>query len=261
MATYAVLGATGNCGTALIENILRKEDAQLKAYCRNERKLISRIPQLNDNKRVQIYEGSIYDTDLLAECIRDTRAVFHVVTTNDNVPGCRIGLDAAKSIVAALEKIRHTLPASTDLPKIVLLSSSTIDDHLSRHMSRFFRSILLKSASSVYEDLRQTEAFLRTHEDWVTTIFMKPGGLSCDIQRGHQLHLDQDESFISYLDLAAGMIEAVDDLEGRYDMQNVSIINTNGSAAFPRGTPMCIVVGLLRHFFPFLHTYLPSTGP
>ncbi len=95
----------------------------------------------------------------------------------------------------------------------------------------------------------------------VKTVFIKPGGLSVDVQRGHQLDLDHDESFVSYLDLSAGMIEAADDQEGRFEMRNVSVVNKNGAAKFPTGTPMCILTGLARHFFPFLHDYLPSTGP
>jgi putative NADH-flavin reductase len=260
-ATYAVLGATGNCGTALIDNLLRTEDAKVNAYCRNKTKLIQKVPYLDGNKRVQVYEGSIYHIDLLAECVRGTRAIFHVVTTNTNVPGCSVGLDTAKSIVSALGKIRADSQPDVALPRVVLLSSSTIDDYLSRHMSRFFRAILLTSASHVYEDLRRTEAFLRSQEDWFSTIFMKPGGLSVDIQRGHRLNLDEDESFISYLDLSAAMIEAANDPEGRFDMKNVSVVNTNGAAKFPPGTPICILTGLARHFFPFLHPYLPSTGP
>jgi hypothetical protein len=90
---------------------------------------------------------------------------------------------------------------------------------------------------------------------------MKPGALSVDKQRGHALSLTEEGSPLSYLDLAAAMVEAVDDPDGRYDMQNVSVVNTNGRAKFPTGTPMCILMGLISHFFPFLHDYLPSTGP
>nr|A0A411PQN7.1 RecName: Full=Oxidoreductase AgnL4; AltName: Full=Agnestins biosynthesis cluster protein L4 [Paecilomyces divaricatus]QBG38884.1 oxidoreductase [Paecilomyces divaricatus] len=261
MATYAVLGATGNCGTALIDNLLRTEGAQIHAFCRNKPKLMQKMPALVDHKRVQIYEGSIDDIDLLAECIRGTRAIFHVVTTNDNVPGCQVGLDTAQSIIAALESLQALEPEGTKPPKIVLLSSGTIDDHLSRHMPSFFRRILRAAASHVYEDLRRTEAFLRAQPDGVSTIFIKPGGLSIDVQRGHALNLDRDESFVSYLDLAAAMIEAADDPDDRFDGKNVSVANTNGAARFPMGTPLCILTGLARHSFPWLHRYLPATGP
>lgn len=261
MATYAVLGATGNCGIALIDNLVRRKDVKVNAYCRNKAKLIAKLPQVGNDKRVQVYEGSIYNIDLLVHCIRDTQVIFHVVTTNDNVPGCHVSLDTAKSIISALEKTKVNSKVGTKMPKIVLLSSSTIDDHLSRHMAWWFRLILRTSASNVYADLQRTEEFLRSQHELVSTIFMKPGGLTVDVQHGHQLSLDHDESFVSYLDLSAAMIEAADDTENRFDMRNVSVINLNGSAKFPKGTPMCILMGLVRHFFPFLHPYLPPTGP
>ncbi|KAM5453553.1 Oxidoreductase AgnL4 [Microsporum audouinii] len=260
MSAYAILGATGNCGTALIDNLLRTEGAKINAYCRNKAKLIQKVPEVANNKRIQVYEGSIYDIDLLAECIRGTRAIFHVVTTNDNVPGCCVGVDTAKTIIAALQKLKMHGQLSV-APKILLLSSGTIDDNLSRHMPWWFRSILRTSASHVYEDLRRAEGYLRAKEDLVSTIFIKPGGLAVDAQRGHELNLDHDESFVSYLDLASGMIEAANDDTGQFDMKNVSVVNRNGSAKFPSGTPICIAAGLMRHFFPFLHAYLPSTGP
>lgn len=149
------------------------------------------------------------------------------------------------------------------LPRLILLSSATIDDHLARHMPGWFRPIMLAVASNVYEDLRRAEAYLRSQSDWLSVIYVKPAGLSLDISRGHRLMLDDEESFISYADLAWGIIEAADDDEGRYDGRNIGVVNkTRGvGAKFPRGTPVCILLGLVRHFFPWLHPYLPSTGP
>lgn len=263
MATYAILGSTGNCGSAIIQNLLQSPQNKIHAYCRNKAKLHRLLPQVVDNKQVRVFEGSIYDVELLADCVRGTKAVFLVVTTNDNIPGCRLSQDSAAAVIQALQKIKAESGAGVKLPKLLLLSSATIDDHLSRDMPAWLRPILLASASNVYADLQRTEEFLRSHADWVSTIFIKPAGLSPDISRGHKLTLDEEESFISYLDLSAGMIEAANDEEGRYDGRNVGVVNkTRGvGAKFPRGTPMCILMGLMRHLFPWLHPYLPSTGP
>lgn len=260
---YAILGATGNTGAALIQNLLRHQNTTINAYCRNKAKLLRLLPEVSDNKRVSVFEGSMNDVDLFASCIAGCRAVFLVVTTNDNVPGCRLSQDLAQTVIHALEKIRSEHAGSTPakMPKLVLLSSATIDEHLNRDMPGWFKPIMKTAASYVYDDLKATEKILRAQQDWVTTIFIKPGGLSIDQQRGHKLSLDKQESFISYLDLAAAMIEAADDADGQYDMKNVGVVNTGGSAKFPPGTPLCITVGLLRHFFPWLHPYLPSTGP
>ncbi|KUI60169.1 Oxidoreductase AflX [Cytospora mali] len=252
--TYAVLGSTGNCGTALIENLLKKPGNRIHAYCRNRSKLLRLLPDTKEGGRVKIFEGSIHDVELLTSCIRNCRAVFLVVSTNDNIPRCRVGQDIAAAIIRALQSLRHQSegPGGRDggdssqgathtvMPKLVLLSSGTIDDNFSRSVPFMLRPILHRSASHVYNDLIETEKLLRAQEDWLTTIYVKPGALSVDLQRGHALSLtDQDEGAVSYLDLAAAMIEAADDADGRYDMKNVSVVNTNGSAKFPAGTPLC----------------------
>lgn len=261
MATYAVLGATGNCGTALIQNLLRSSSANIHAYCRNKAKLIELLPEVASSEQVRIFQGSIQDIPLLTSCVRDCRAIFLVVSTNVNVPGCRIGQDTAIGVIRALERLNAESAPGMRMPKLVLLSSATLDDQLSRHVPSWLRSLLLLAISNVYNDLRETEKLLRAQQDWLSTIFIKPGALSVDKQRGHALSLTEEDGPLSYLDLAAAMIEAVDDPDGRYDMRNVGVVNTNGRAKFPAGTPMCILTGLIRHFFPFLHPYLPSTGP
>ena len=61
--TYAVLGATGNCGTALTQLLLKDPNAHIRAFVRNEAKLISLIPSVVDNKNVEVVKGSIHDIE------------------------------------------------------------------------------------------------------------------------------------------------------------------------------------------------------
>jgi hypothetical protein len=263
MATYAILGSTGNCGSALIKNLLQSPQNTVHAYCRNQTKLYNLLPEVVDNKQVKVFQGDFRDVELMADCVRGTKAVFLCVTTNDNIPGCRVSQDSATAVIAALKKIKAESRPGLKLPKLLLFSSATIDDHLARNMPGWFRPIMLAAASNVYTDLRLAEEFLRSQSDWISTIFIKPAGLSLDVSRGHRLTLDEEESFMSYLDVSAGMIEAAQDEEGRYDGRNVGVVNkTRGvGAKVPKGTPMCILMGLVRHFFPWLHPYLPATGP
>lgn len=259
--TYAVLGATGNCGSSLVQVLLQNPSTVIHAYCRNEKKLAQKLPEEVKSERVRIFEGSIDNVGLLVNCVRGCKAVFLVVTMNDNLPGCRVAEDAAHGVVTALKKIKAETTPAPPMPKLVVLSSATIDPHLSRRMPRWFHPIMIRAGSYVYEDLRVQEAFLRAQQDWLSTVFIKPGGLAIDRARGYKLDFDEHDSFIAYLDLAAAMVEAADDMDGRYDMKNVSVVNTGGSAAFPRGTPACILYGLLSHYFPWLHPYLPKSGP
>ncbi|KAE8838634.1 hypothetical protein CFE70_005869 [Pyrenophora teres f. teres 0-1] len=261
MTTFGILGATGNCGTALLELLLSTTDVKIKAYCRSKDKLFRLFPAAADNSRVEVFTGSILDADLLGKAMWGCTAVFLTATTNDNIPGCHISQDLASTVIKALQSWRSSNQEHPPIPKLLQLSSATIDPWLSRK-NPWVNAIVRRSAFHVYRDLELSEAILRKHEDWLTTIYIKPGGLSVDVQRGHKLTLDEEESFVSYLDIAGGMIEAAQDPDGRWDNKNVGVINANGKAKFPSGTPKCIIVGLITYYFPFLYPYLPSgTGP
>lgn len=237
MSSFTILGATGNCGTALLNLLLQSDASSIKVYCRTKEKLVRLVPQAAHDARVQVYTGSILDVDLFAKAVRGSQAVFLTASTNDNIPGCHISQDLAKTVIKALEQNRaidDDTPVT--MPKLVLLSSATIDPWISRK-SPWINAVVRRSAWHVYHDLELAEDFLRSHEDWVTTIYIKPGGLSVDAQRGHKLSLDDEESFVSYLDIAAGMIEAGTDKDGKWDLKNVGVVNAGGKAKFPPGTP------------------------
>lgn len=122
---------------------------------------------------------------------------------------------------------------------------------------------MLAAASYVYKDLRLAKKLMRSQFTWLCSVFIKPAGLSPNVSRGHWLTLDKEESFISYLDLSAGVIEAAQDPEGRYEGRKVGVVNAKRGvgAKFTKGTPICVLTGLTRHLFPWLHPYLPTTGP
>ena len=196
---YAVLGSTGNCGTALIKNLQRNDQARINAYCRNRLKLLRLLPDIKDGGRTNIFEGSIDDRELLVSCLRGCRAVFLCVSTNDNIPGCCMAQNTALAVIEALRGIREQDNA-IDLPKLVLLSSGTVDDKFSRKMPGLLLWVLLRSASHVYNDILQAEKLLRAENSWLTTIYVKPAMLSVDVQRGHALNLhEQDAKPLSYL--------------------------------------------------------------
>lgn len=133
-------------------------------------------------------------------------------------------------MIAALE--RKKSEKEYTIPRLVLLSSATIDPWISRK-SPWVNTIVRRSAWHVYHDLELAEAFLRQHEDCAPCVYIKPGGLSVDVQRGHRLTLDEEESFVSYADIAAGMVEVADSGKGEWNNKNVGVVNANGKARFP----------------------------
>ncbi|GIJ83217.1 hypothetical protein Asppvi_001737 [Aspergillus pseudoviridinutans] len=69
-------------------------------------------------------------SNLLTDCLRGSRAVFLGVSTNDNIPGCRMGQDTALGLIKRWKPIRAE--SRCHYPE-TRRSSNTIDDQLSQH--------------------------------------------------------------------------------------------------------------------------------
>ncbi|KAK3117869.1 hypothetical protein LTR53_000282 [Teratosphaeriaceae sp. CCFEE 6253] len=233
-STYAVLGATGSTGSSIVKVLLQKDDVSIHALVRSKAKLFRTIPSIERDPRLQVYEGDITKIDVLVDCIKNTKAVFMTVALNANQPGCTIAQDTTRSVLAALERMRQDDP-DCELPLLIVLSSSSISEKLSADLPKLAHRILLMGASYIYADLRQAEALLRAQEHWgVKSVFIKPGGLVHDAQKGHELSTERQQTFLSFLDLAAGMIEVADAKRGSWDMadhlQDSSVAELTGIA-------------------------------
>lgn len=252
MASYAILGATGNVGSAILKVLLQSQDQiQIHAYCRSKQKLAKLSPGVLEDKRVKIFEGRLEDSELLANCLRGTRAVFLAIAVIGNKQGNTIAIDTAHQVVSALEKLRSE-NNNARLPRLVVLSSASTEHRLMSETPHFLLDILYTAFSNVYNDLKEAEKFLRS-KDWIAATFIKPGALSFDEQRGHALSLTQAKSPVSYLDLAAGMIEAAENEQ--YEGKAVAV-NATGNVAFPWDAPVNLVKGLVCHFLPALYPYV-----
>ena len=100
MPTYAVLGATGVTGQALLNILLESPKNTVNAYVRSKAKLLKLFPQHQGNDNLRIFEGPLTDVEVIADCITNTSAVLSVLGAPDNEPGIHVGQDAAHSIVA-----------------------------------------------------------------------------------------------------------------------------------------------------------------
>jgi hypothetical protein len=250
---YAVLGCTGSTGGALVTILLQKPNTNIHAYCRSKQKLLRQFPGIGDNKNVTIFDGPLEDTELIAKCLSGTRAAFLAVALNENQPGCSISIETAKVVVSALKKLRTR---DEHLPKLIVLSSSSTEHRLVQQVPQIIESILYRAFSNIYDDLKDAEKYLRSHEELVSSSFIKPSALSHDSRKGHSLSLENSRGPMSFLDLAAGMIEVADDEEGKYDMQSLTVNPTAPDVAFPWEAPGCIFRGLTFHFFPWAYRLL-----
>lgn len=257
MPTFAILGATGTTGQAILTLLEKDPTAKIHCFVRNARKLYGQTPHLDlrTNKRVNVFEAPLTDIAALATCIAPCDAVFMCVATNENSPGCSIALDAAHSVVAALSHIRCVQKSEAPLPRIVVLSSGTINDHLCRETPAIAWWLVWIGLKYIYEDLIKAEAYYRLHKSWITVVFVQPGGLVEDVQAGHAVSTEKESTgFLSFLDLAAGMIECgmKDRSATEWDWLGVSVLPT-GNTRFNFMAPVAILKGCVWTALPSLY--------
>ena len=211
-------------------------------------------PNICSSPNVTIFEGNISNIDVLRKCITGTRAVFLAVAASVTAPGTRTAQDQAEAVVSALDAMRKQSP-DTKLPTLIMLSSSETDAKFSESIPWPIRNILFASNYYIYIDLIEAEKYLRARDDWISTVFMKPGGLSNDVRRGHILSTETQQTFLSYSDLAAGMVEVAEEGDGRFDGKNVSVLS-QGKAKIEWSALLVLARGLLVYLFPWLYRYL-----
>ena len=171
-----------------------------------------------------------------------------VTGMNENVPGMRLAQETAHAVVAALCRNRNNNPAYKP-PRLLVLSSASMNEKI---MPPSLASTVAHHAfSHIYEDLGFAERYLRLHESWLNVIFVQPGGLTTDIQKGHQVSLSECSGFVSYLDLAAGMIELAGTTE--YDWKGVCVMATAKDVKFEKNAPPQALRGLVWHYAPQLY--------
>lgn len=237
MPTFAVLGATGSTGQALLNILLQSPKNTVNAYVRSKAKLQKLSPQYQGNKNLHLFEGALTNVAVLADCISHTSAVLCVLGSNENEPGIRVAQDAAHSIVAACCRLR-TQDSNVTIPRIIFLTSATINPHLCRDLPFGARWALHTSFSYVYADLEQAEAYLALHKDWLDVTFIQPGGLIHDTPKGHALSLERQQTFLSYPDLAAGMIEVATASGEEYSWKGVSVVPTSNDTKVEWRVPL-----------------------
>lgn len=193
----------------------------------------------------------------MANCISNTSAVLSALGANENIPGVHVAQDAAHSIVAACSELRNRDP-NVKLPKILFLTSASINPHLCREMPSIAVWLLHTALSYIYEDLEYAEAFFRLQKSWLDVTFIQPGGLVQDTRKGHSLSLERQQTFLSYPDLAAGMIEAATAKEGEYSWKGVSVVPTSNDTKIEWRVPLYVANGLLAHYLPSVFSLAKS---
>lgn len=334
MASYAILGATGQTGSHILQLLLRDHpSAEINVLVRSRTKLEALLDSPSSYSssslsgstyddvasRVHIYEGTITDVPVVTACLRGVKTAFLTVATLYNVPRTRVAQDQAEAVVAALEDLRRQQqggessdgvvdtmnrdsskgkhgdrntttkvvaqkdasllserPPTTNtmkdekindnnsnkndlrLPLLVMISSAeTQIDPFCLAIPGPVRDFLFCCNYWIYTDLMAAEAYLRRRgAGWLDVVFFKPGGIAHDVQRGHVLSTRESQTFVSFWDVAAAMIECGSE-ENREALAGKSVsVLSRGKARLPLGTPLVLLKNLTGYLFPRLYEWL-----
>ncbi|KAL4945004.1 hypothetical protein BDV06DRAFT_232180 [Aspergillus oleicola] len=255
MPCFAVLGATGNIGRAILQILLDRREHRIHAYCRSQEKLFRLCPNAETSPNLTVFQGDLRDEWIVDKCLRGTDAVFLAVAIVDNMPGCTVAVQTADAVIASLERLQRASPRLR-LPRLVVVSSASLEPSFCSDIPAPVHWVLTTAASYLYRDLAAAEAFLRAQSGWLSVTFVKPGGLVHDQRRGHEVRLDRAQTPLSFLDLAAGMIEVAEAEDDRYHMRSVSVVPTSNQVRFPWDGVYYAFTGLLFHFLPWTYRYL-----
>ncbi|KAH7412327.1 hypothetical protein DE146DRAFT_674621 [Phaeosphaeria sp. MPI-PUGE-AT-0046c] len=220
MSKYAILGATGSTGSSILSVLSASPSAQINLLVRSKSKLASISPSSLSNSNISIYESTISDISTLANCLSGTKAVFLTVAVSNNISGCSIATDTTHAVIAELMMLKE-------------------GDNFWKNTPNFVHNVLYAANSNIYSDRERAERYLRSQRDWVKCTFMMPGGIV------------QDQTFVSFPDVAAAMIELADDEDGEWEGDNVSLVLRDGQKArFGWWVLVVLAKGLVIHFAP-----------
>lgn len=207
MPTYAVLGGTGQTGSAIIRQAL-SQDITLRVYARSAKRVQSTIPELSTAKNVSLHIGDINDTALMTECLRGVDTVFMTAASNYNDPKITIARDAARAIINALISLREEVgKAEFKCPTIIFLSSNSLSPTLSANNPAIIQWLVHQSNYYVYHDIEQAILLIKD-QHFIPLVEVCPGALTLGKPTGFQVQTTPaTEAMLSYEDLAGGMLK------------------------------------------------------
>jgi hypothetical protein len=241
MVTYAVLGATGQTGSEIVEALL-PTPAHLNIYARSLDRLYTMHSDLITAANVTLFIGDLEDNKLLTACVEDADIVLSTVAQNRNEPGCSFAQRTSWAMIQALKPKRTT----GNCPVVVFLASAGIDPNVP--LNKIFpRNIAHCVLYHVYTDLERSIELLQSHP-WIPLVIAAAGGLVHDEPRGIELtgKTETSSKLLSYADLARGMIQMGDEDGEKWSGRWVGMIASQGKPI--KGNPLA----LLRYLLPNL---------
>lgn len=217
MPTYALLGATGATGSAVLRCLLTEPpaDLRLNILVRSKVKLHKAFPHLQYAKSINIttIEGNATDEAAMANCLHSADAVFMCVAQNESAPGVSLTYDTVSTIVIALERLRKAHGSAYKRPSILQLRSASLNPDLSRQVPRIVYNIVSFCLHYNHVDVfRACELYEHAaKEGLLSWIYVDPPTVhdAFGTQRtGYRLiSTEKQDTALSYADLGASFCE------------------------------------------------------
>nr|ADN06234.1 averufin oxidase-like protein [Passalora arachidicola] len=146
MPTYALLGATGATGSAVLRCLLASPppDLELHILVRSRTKLLKAFPSLANKTdcTIRIIEGTSTSTNALQQCLEDADVAFMCVADNASTKGVSLTTDTVAAILDTLQMLRKLQASDYHAPTILQLRSASLNPKLSCQVPRFVYNIV-----------------------------------------------------------------------------------------------------------------------
>lgn len=136
MPTYALLGATGATGRAIVRYLLsvppKEQDFHLKVFVRSRAKLLKLFPDLEGTApfNVTIAEAPLTDTAALRKCLQGADVIHVCIASNESRPDTSIAVDSANAVIGALRSLSEIEVNAYTKPTLLVLRAMPVNKAL-----------------------------------------------------------------------------------------------------------------------------------
>lgn len=222
MPTYALLGATGSTGSAILRCLLSQppKHLTLNIFVRSKSKLRKAFPDLESTTafKTNVIEGIPSDATATQKCLEDVDVVMACIGSNYSTPGISLIYDTATAIIDALEVHRKTRGSAYQTPTIIQLRTASLNPIYEAALPWLARQLVSFCFYYIYEDLdRACKRLASSAEDspgLLDYIFIDPPAIhdaDGTTPTGYKLILDEkQDGALSYADLGAAFCEVAE---------------------------------------------------
>ncbi|EME38265.1 hypothetical protein DOTSEDRAFT_75733 [Dothistroma septosporum NZE10] len=185
MPIYALLGATGGTGSAILHCLLSQPpaDLTLNILVRSKDKLLAAFPKIEATTaiRVKIVQGISTDLVAVKQCLEGASVIFNVVATNESKAGLSLIHDTAGTVIDTLASLQTTNKEHYTKPTVIQLRSGSLNTELNSGTPWVVTWFLAFCLHYVYSDIVRAsqlyERTVRNQPDLLDYIYIDPPAL------------------------------------------------------------------------------------